>query len=97
MFYLCMVNKEKLCGELFLCLLRKKRQSLLQRKKKKLACARNWMQGRKKKKRKQSFQKKKKEKKNKSGIVYIVYVGVAQSLDATSCYSLFYLTFCCSS
>ena len=49
-----------------------------ERNKKILACARNRMQERKRKK--------KREEKNKSGKVYIVYVGVAQSLVATNCY-----------
>ena len=35
--------------------------------------------------------------KNKSGIVYIVHVEVAQSLVATSCYSLFDIMFSCTS
>src|SRR4051812_40058496 len=52
----------------------------------------------KKKKKKAKLSKEKKEKeKNKSGRVYIIYVEVAQSLVATSCYYLFDLMFRCSS
>ena len=76
-----------------LCLLRKRRQSLLQ--KKNLHVPETGCKEKEKKESK-AFKIKKKEK-NKSGIVYIVYVEVAQSLVATSCYSLFDLMFSCFS
>ena len=87
-----MVNKEKLCGVLF-CAYWEKEGKAFYKEKKTCMCPKPDARKKKKKKVKAKLSKEK----NKSGIVYIVYVEVAQSLVATSCYSLFDLMFSCSS
>ena len=95
MFLFIYGQQEKIMCSIVLCLLRKGRQSLLQKKEKEKKNLHVPETGCKEKEKGKKKQKAKLSKeKNKSGIVY---VEVAQSLVATSCYSLFDLMFSCFS
>ena len=78
----------------FVLIEKRKAKPSTKKKKRKKTCMCPKLDARKKEKKEKA---KLSKEKNKSGIVYIVYVEVAQSLVATSCYSLFDLMFSCSS
>ena len=88
-----MVNKEKLCGVLF-CACWEKEGKAFYKEKKTCMCPKPDARKREKKRKKEKA--KLSKEKNKSGILYIVYVEVAQSLVATSSYFLLDLTLSCS-
>ena len=68
-----MVNKEKVCGILFCAYWEKEGKTFYKKKEEKKTCMCQKLDASEKEK------KEKKREKNKSGMIYIVYVGVAQS------------------